>query len=140
MQPLALPTPDTASCWTTVSPTHRTGCGANIVQGRGREFAHATHQHGPREAPTVSFDYARIGDKGDVTSQDQTDIEEGSVKVLNLRESASKAVFGHVVPRKGIDEKGFAVDAIVEDAEWLGYTKIMLDPEVTHRVLEGAQD
>ena len=43
-----------------------------------------------------------------------------------MRDSASKAVFGHVVPRKGIDEKGLDVDAIVEDAKWLGYTKIML--------------
>ena len=28
----------------------------HCVEGRGREFAHATHQNGPREAPTVSFD------------------------------------------------------------------------------------
>ena len=55
-------------------------------------------------------------------------------------------VFGQVVPRQGIDEKWFAADAIVEDAKWLGYTKIMFktkracDPDVTHRVLDGAQD
>ena len=64
----------------------------------------------------MSFGYAFIGGKGDVTSQDQADTEKVSVKVLIVRDSASKVVFGHDVPRTGIDEKGFAVDAIVEDA------------------------
>ena len=32
-----------------------------------------------------------------------------------VRDSQGKAVFGHVVPKKGMDENGFAVDAIVED-------------------------
>ena len=43
-----------------------------------------------------------------------------------MRDSKSKAVFAHVVPAKGIDEKGFSVDALVSDVKWLGYTKVTL--------------
>ena len=43
-----------------------------------------------------------------------------------MSEISSKAVFRHVVPKKGIDENNFAVDSLVEDVEWLGYTKLTL--------------
>ena len=33
-----------------------------------------------------------------------------------VRDDKSKSVFGHVVPQKGIDEKGFAVSLLVEHA------------------------
>ena len=93
------------------------------------------------------FDYAFVGDKGDISSQEQAETEEGSVTVLTARDSQSKAVFGHVVPKKGIDEKGFAVDAIIEDVKWLGYTKTILktdnEPAILKLLvesLEGAED
>ena len=35
-------------------------------------------------------------------------------------------MFAHVVPTKGIDEKGFAVDSLVDDVKWLGYSKVTL--------------
>ena len=38
----------------------------------------------------------------------------------------SKAIFGHVVPKKGIDENTVAVDSLVEDVKWFGYTKLTL--------------
>ena len=38
-------------------------------------------------------------------------------------------MFAHVVPSKGIDEKGFAVDSFVQDVKWLGYSKITLKSE-----------
>ena len=41
-----------------------------------------------------------------------------------MRDSKSKSLSAHVVPSKGIDEKGFAVDSLVEDLKWLGYSKI----------------
>ena len=48
----------------------------HCVEGRGREFGHSCKQNGVRGTPTVSFDYAFIGDKGEVTSQEQADTEE----------------------------------------------------------------
>ena len=78
-------------------------------------------------APAVALDNAVVGDKEENTSQEQADTEEGSVKILIVMGSHSKSVFGHVVPKKGIDKIGFAVDAIVEDAKWPGYTKMCLN-------------
>ena len=43
-----------------------------------------------------------------------------------VRDSRSKAVFAHVVPSTGVDEKGFAVDALVEDVGWIGYSRVTL--------------
>ena len=33
---------------------------------------------------------------------------------------------GHVAPKKGVDEQGFAVDQVVKDIKWLGYSKVIL--------------
>ena len=99
----------------------------HCVEGRGREFGHLSCRPcEPRGAPTVSFDYAFIGDKGEITSQEQADTEIGAAKLLVVRDSKSKAVFGHVVPVKGIDEKGFSVDAVVDCVQWLGYSRVVL--------------
>ena len=38
----------------------------------------------------------------------------------------SKCVFAHVVPCEGVDEDDYAVDLVVKDASWLGYTTIIL--------------
>ena len=65
----------------------------------------------------MSFDYAFVGDKGEITSQEQADIEEGSIKILVVRDSISKSVFSHVVPVKGVDKRGFAIGAITSDSE-----------------------
>ena len=48
------------------------------------------------------------------------------MKILVIRDSRSKAVFAHVVPQKGLDEKGYAVSALVEDIKWLGYSSVTL--------------
>ena len=88
----------------------------------------------------MSFDYAFIGDKGEITSQEQAETEEGYIKVLVVRDSESKALFGHVVPRKGVDEQGFAVAQITADVEWLGYTKVMLKTDNESAILKLLQE
>ena len=35
-------------------------------------------------------------------------------------------MFGHVVPQKGVDPHHFAVDILMKDIGWLGYTAISL--------------
>ena len=105
---------------------YHSGC-PHCQEGRGREFGHRRREKGPGEAPIVSFDYAFLSDKEDIT--DQAGFEaagEGAVKVLVVRDDKSKSVFGHVIPRKGLDEKGFSVDCLVEDIKWLGYSKVVL--------------
>ena len=101
----------------------------HCLEGRGREFGHS-HMEGAkdeRSTPVVSFDYCFVSDAGDITTV--VDFEaagEGAAKILVVRDSKSKSVFAHVVPAKGVDEAGFAVDTLVADVRWLGYVKVVL--------------
>ena len=48
------------------------------------------------------------------------------VKYVLVRCFSSKAVFAHMVPQKGLDEKNVACDFILGDLEWLGHTRIIM--------------
>ena len=101
----------------------------HCLEGRGREFGHDARRGNKdvRATPVVSFDYAFLSDCGDVESLDDfVAAGDAACKVLVVRDSKSKSVFAHVVPSKGVDEAGFAVDALVEDVKWLGYSKLTL--------------
>ena len=128
----SLPTPEkpTLSEYLDHCTTHypyRSWC-RHCVEGRGREFGHATRQQEPGRTPVISFDYAFIGDKDEKIENMEQYIAagEGATKVLVIRDSKSKSLFAHVIPSKGLDEKGFVVDALVQDVKWLGYTKLIL--------------
>ena len=61
------------------------------------------------------------------------------VKVLVVRDSNTKFVFAHVVPRKGVSEDAYAVDMLVADVMWLGYSRVILksDNEPSIKTLLG---
>ena len=92
----------------------------------------------------MSFDYCFIGDKGDIETQAEAEAELGSIKVLVVRDNRSKAVFEHTVLVKGADEGGFAVKAIVDDAVWRGYSKVVLkidnEPAILKLLQESLRD
>ena len=93
----------------------------HCVEGRGREVGHHMHAKEPGAAPTISFDDAFLSDNDEVKTQEAFESAgESAIKVLVVRDDKSKAIFGHVVPQKGVDEKGFSVSALVEDVSWLG--------------------
>ena len=64
--------------------------------------------------------------QGKILSQDEADVEPGSIKGLIVRDNRKKALFAHVVPVKSIDDKTFVVKSVVDDVEWLDYTKVVL--------------
>ena len=101
----------------------------HCLESRGKEFGH-DRRHGLKDAnaaAVVSFDYVFLSDGDEVTTEEEFQAAgEGAVKILVIRDSRSKALFAHVVPVKGIDEKGFAVNALVEDIKWLGYSSVTL--------------
>ena len=143
-----LPTPDmpTRSEFLDHCVTHtpyRSWC-RHCREGRGREFGHRSQHRGPREVTTVSFDYAFVGDKGEIISKEQAESDESSITILAVRDSETKSVFGHVVPQKGIDSKRFAVDAIVNDILWLGHTKVVLksdnEPAILKLLIESLRE
>ena len=75
----------------------------------------------------MSFDYAFLSDGEEIVDQQGFEAAgEGAAKVLVVRDDRSKAIFGRVVPSKGIDEKGFSVDSLVDDIKWLGCSKLTL--------------
>ena len=87
------------------------------VEGRGRELSHRCVAKESSATPTVSFDYRFLSEGEDINNQLEYEAAgENAVKLLVVRDERSNAIFGHVVPRKGIDGKCFAVDSLVDDA------------------------
>ena len=86
------------------------------MEGRGREFGKRCFAKESSATPMVSFDFAFLSDGEDIeTHLEFETVGENAAKNLVGRDDRSKAMFGHVVPRKGIDEKCFAVDSLVDD-------------------------
>ena len=65
----------------------------------------------------------KIVPRDELTEQDEKKV---LMKILVAKDSKSRAIFAHVVRRKGVDEEGYAVKRLAEDIEWLGYTRIIL--------------
>ena len=71
-----------------------------------------------------SFDYLFTNEAGERV--DEVSDERNLIKVFVAAESKSGCVFARVVPQKGVDPDGYALDLLVEDIRWLGYVRILL--------------
>jgi hypothetical protein len=103
------------------------------VLGRGRGLQHRVRPGSL--IPIVGIDYYFLTGSGiklrsELAMNDEqveTARQSGDlVKCLVVRCYVSKAVFGHVIPRKGLDEDGIVVDKILHDLEWLGHTRLIV--------------
>ena len=103
------------------------------VLGRGRGLQHRARIGSV--VPIVGIDYFFLTSSGVKLKEElgigDEEIEQGRArgeitKCLMVRCHASKAVFGHVVPCKGLDEDGLVVTMILSDLEWLGHTRIIM--------------
>ena len=103
------------------------------VLGRGRGLQHRIRT-GP-VIPIIGLDYFFLTGAGVVLQKelkmDDMQVNEARtkgevVKCLVVRCYVSKAVFGHVIPCKGLDEDGVVVTKILHDLEWLGHTRIII--------------
>ena len=105
----------------------------HCVEGRGIEMGHRLgDDHSSRGVAIVGFDYMFVTD-GNIYSRDEwascaeKDVDPSKVlKVLVVRDMRSKAIFAHAVTAKGADVDGFAVQCVVEDVLWLGYSRVIL--------------
>ena len=105
---------------------YRSWCRA-CVEGRGREQGHHSVDYTSRKVPTIGFDYLFLSRRGVFSRKDWVqESDEKYLKILVVKDFKSKAVFAHAVQRKGVDDTRFAVDALVSDIEWLGYSRIIL--------------
>ena len=65
--------------------------------------------------------------KGHIVSEGETGWDDDeALKLFIVKDSLSRAIFARAVSKKGIDEKRFSVDAVVDDVLWLGYPKVIL--------------
>ena len=103
----------------------------HCVNGRGAEFGHYKRRgNDPNRVPLIAFDYAGLSDRGDVVGLqfEPEDASATKVLVVSVRcaDDKQSCVFGHIVPQKGVDEERFAVECLVGDILWTGYTSVML--------------
>ena len=123
---------------------YRTWC-KFCVMGRGRGAPHGPSSNG--NVAIVGIDYFFIT-RGGVKKRSEIDYpmteagdgevdvarEAGElIKCIVIRCSRFKAVFAHVVPRKGLDEDDYVADLVVGALSWLGHTSVILkaDNEVS---------
>ena len=114
------------------------------VMGRGRGFPHKKSPGSLIAIIGLDYFYITSGgvkrrdelthaqdNEGDAeleTSRAKGDI----VKCIVVRCSLTKAVFGHVVPQKGVDEDNYVAGVVTDDIAWLGHTKVMLKSDNEH--------
>jgi hypothetical protein len=105
--------------------TFRSWC-EDCVAGRATGEQHRKRKE-PRRVCVFAFDYLFLDESGNLLQRDA--IRAGAnadLTILVAKDLKGKAVFGHVVPQKGVDKDHFAVDALVQNIKWLGYQKLGL--------------
>jgi hypothetical protein len=105
--------------------TFRSWC-EDCVAGRATGEQHRKRKEARRICIFV-FDYLFLDEAGNLLQREA--ISNGAnvdLTILVAKDLKGKAVFGHVVPQKGIDKDHFAVDALIKDLKWLGYKKLGL--------------
>ena len=104
------------------------------VMGRGTGTAHSKMTK-KSSIPRIGVDYFFIIDgivkfrhEVELTEDDlEAKRSEGLVlKCVLVRDWDNKAVWAHVIPRKGPDEEGYAAKLIADDIKWMGHAKIAL--------------
>ena len=102
---------------------YRSWC-PHCIEGAGREDGHCSVES--HSIAMISMDYFFVSRKGGIYDTAVECDDPDALKVLVVKDTKSKAVFAQAVPQKGIDEKRFAVDVVVESVLWLGYSQVIL--------------
>ena len=64
------------------------------------------------------------------------DSQEVSLKILVCKDSWTKAVFAHVVDKKGLDEQNYVIDRLMEDLRWLGFSRVSLRSDNENAIVQ----
>ncbi len=96
------------------------------IGGRGGCEQHRRRTEAKRIC-VFAFDYLLLDESGNVIRREDVTAEtKVGLKILVAHDSKGKAHFAHVVPQKGIDADHYAVDVLMKDIAWLGYTQLSL--------------
>ena len=63
-------------------------------------------------------------------------LEDVDVAILVAKKSMGKSIVAHAVPQKGVDMEHYAVDLLLKDLNWIGYTKISLKSDNERAILK----
>ena len=99
------------------------------ARGRGEPHRHGRQCGRGRRVPCFQFDYLFATKNGKILSREELladDSEELSLKFLVAKDSWTKAIFAHVVDKKGVDEQNYIIDRLMEDLKWLGFSRVSL--------------
>ena len=97
------------------------------VHGQGREDRHLRGGCKHRSLPVLSYDY------GFLTDQDEVDVRAGRkqlhqvTRLLIGRDSRSRMIFAHVIPRKGITHGSWNFERVNGDINKLAYRRLVLN-------------
>ena len=105
------------------------------VSGRATGERHCKHACGNRSVPVFSFDYLLVT-KNKILIAGEPIEEEIILKIIVAKDSSSKAIFAHVVNKKGVDEQGYVVQRLAEDIRWLGHKRIGLRSDNENAILK----
>ncbi len=95
------------------------------VSGRATGERHCKHACGEKSIPVFSFDYLLVTKNKILIAGEPTE-DEIILKIIVAKDSSSKAIFAHVVDKKGVDEQGYVVQQLTDDIRWLGHKRIGL--------------
>ena len=115
---------------------YRSWC-RECVEGRSTGEQHRKRK-GARSLCVFSFDYLFLDRTGQRVSRESltANREEVDLTILVAKDSLGKSVFGHVVPQKGVDQDHYAVDVLLADLKWLGYTRVSLRSDNERAILK----
>ena len=114
---------------------YRCWCEA-CVKGRGVGEVHKGS--GESAVPVIAFDYLFIT-KEHVWRREELDEEEEAkviFKVLVVKDTKGKAIFAHVIHKKGVESDGYSVTRLIEDVQWLGYRRIIMKTDNEPAILQ----
>ena len=98
----------------------------DCVEAFGREKAHHGHES-DRSIPLISCDYLFVTPRGVLLREEiQEEDVEGALKVIVAYCGATKSLFAHAVPKKGVDQDGYVVEQLKQDVLWLGHAKVVI--------------
>ena len=84
-----------------------------------------------------AFDYLHLDEAGNVIKREEmTEETVVALTILVAHDSKGKSCFAHVVPQKGVDVEHYAVDVLMRDVAWLGYTHISLRSDNEKAILK----
>ena len=110
------PTPQMVDLHNTTHLPFRPWCNY-CVRGRGRSMAHARVDHADEQIPTLSIDYAFLGDRDSAATD---------LPVLVGRDRFSQAVWSSPVPCKGVEDHPHGSNRLREWLDETGYRRIVV--------------